>query len=378
MATLSRKLGLLRGMLAGDTARTGPVFVDVDLTQRCNLRCLGCIYHSAAEGLVRPGGPQITDLSLDLFRGLCTDLKALGTRELILQGAGEPFLYPHLVEAVALAKGMGFHVLLFTNGTLLERDIVRALIDARLDGLKLSLWASSRVEYARNYPGSDPGLFAKVVEGMRLLSELKAQTTIPVPRLILHNIINRHNLHSIDAIVDLAVRVGANELSFAPMQIARGPLRADILSLNEQRQLQDTLARVARRLASLSIPSNARVARLGLALGEEVWRALPCYTAWYHARVRTDGMIQPCARCGWGLALGYVQEGGFQAAWNGPAMRAFRRQAMTIDGLAALAKHCDCGWCCYFEGNGRVHRIFKWFAPLAALRAKKVHPGDPA
>ena len=41
------RLRFFRDLSRGRRARSGPFFVELDLTRRCNLKCLGCRYHSA-------------------------------------------------------------------------------------------------------------------------------------------------------------------------------------------------------------------------------------------------------------------------------------------------------------------------------------------
>ena len=151
MATLYEKIKLLRGLLTGEVAKTGPFYVDIDLTRRCNLQCLGCPYHSPHVNDTSPQNPAVMDLSIDFFKRLCNELKRMNTHGLILQGAGEPLLHPDVFEMISTAKAAGFHVTLITNGTLLDRETIEALIDARLDTLKVSLWASSAEQYQQNY-----------------------------------------------------------------------------------------------------------------------------------------------------------------------------------------------------------------------------------
>ena len=78
----------------------------------------------------------------------------MGTRQIILCGDGEPFLHPRLFDLISVAKDAGFHVMLYTNGTLLDEVRLKYLIDLRLDILKVSMYASLLEEYKNN--GSSP------------------------------------------------------------------------------------------------------------------------------------------------------------------------------------------------------------------------------
>lgn len=222
MATFYQKIKLLQGLLTYEIAKTGPFYVDIDLTRRCNLRCLGCPYHSLYVNITSPRNPAVTDISFDLVKRLYKDLKTMNTHTLILQGAGEPFLHPRIFEIVSAAKAAGFHLTVLTNGTLLDQHAMRALMDARVDTLKVSLWASSIEQYQQNYPGTNPDNFRKVVDGLKLLASLKAERKTAFPFVQLHHPINRCNFQTIDALVDLASRMGCNALSFSPFRPVGG------------------------------------------------------------------------------------------------------------------------------------------------------------
>jgi len=45
MSFLKNRLALLRSLIQGEVAHTGPAYVAVDVTRRCNIHCLGCFFH---------------------------------------------------------------------------------------------------------------------------------------------------------------------------------------------------------------------------------------------------------------------------------------------------------------------------------------------
>jgi MoaA/NifB/PqqE/SkfB family radical SAM enzyme len=170
MGTLSQKMKLLKGLMTGQFAYTGPFHITVDVTRRCNLQCVGCRFHSPGANRPSPSDPAVLDIHFDFFEKLCNDLRTIGTRTLFLMGEGEPFLHRHIFEIISTAKTSGFHVTLITNGVLLNRARIQSLFESRLDVLQISLWASSLEEYEQQYPGTDPSNSGKVVDGMKLQS----------------------------------------------------------------------------------------------------------------------------------------------------------------------------------------------------------------
>jgi MoaA/NifB/PqqE/SkfB family radical SAM enzyme len=366
MATLYEKIKLFKGLLTKEVASTAPFFLTMDLTRRCNLRCFGCRYHSP-DGLLLPTGDVVTqDYPLDLFRKVSVELKTMGTSSLCISGEGEPFLHPQLLDFVGLAKKTGLHVVLLTNGTLLNESNIKSLIASRLDILKVSLWASSPEEYERSYPGTNPENFHNVLKGLKILASIKAAQKTHLPSVILHQPITRYNFQNTPALVDLALATGCDGLSFSPFKTRRGRFAAGALSADEERSFCLALEQMKKRLRSLFINPGIDHILRRFHLGERVWEKMPCYIGWLHAYLKVDGTVLPCGDCH--LVMGNLDQNSFQEIWNGAAFRAFRRQTLTRHGLLALSHHCDCGFCCHVIDNARVHRFFRWVAPFC--------PGD--
>ncbi|MFC1854169.1 SPASM domain-containing protein [candidate division CSSED10-310 bacterium] len=104
--------------------------------------------------------------------------------------------------------------------------------------------------------------------------------------------------------------------------------------------------------------------------GEGAWETIPCYIAWIHTRIKVDGTIIPCATCD--LSMGNLQTHSFDEIWNGSVYRDFRRKTLSTEGLKRMGAYCDCGFCCHYEKNLSVHRIFKWFSPLNSVRKRVI------
>ena len=339
--------------MGGETAKTGPAYVDVDLTNRCNLRCLGCPYHSPHVKTDKVPKAAKSDFSLDLFKNLCRDLKAVNTHQLILQGSGEPLLHPDLFEFIKTAKSRGFHVTLLTNGSLIDRGTAELLVKSKVDTVKVSLWASSSDQYELTY-----------------LKASKSKFNVSIPRVILYHVVNARNLHTIDKIIDLGSKKECNGIYFSPMHNVKGQLTSSALSEDQMVTFVHRLKRIRKRLASTDLEHNIGRVLERCRMGDAVWKKLPCYIAWYHARIRVDGSVQSCGRCDYRVNFGNLHSKTFLDIWNGPAIRKFRRQTSTCEGLSSLGDRCDCSQCCFVSDNLRVHRKFRWFHPISQFNQR--------
>ena len=365
VTTWHEKTGLLRGLITGEAAYTSPFFVSIDVTRRCNLSCLHCRYHSCLSEFPSPVASAISDMDPDILKKLLRELQRIGTREVIFAGEGEPLLYPHFLDAVASAKAAGLHLNVITNGTLLTDEIVCSLIEMKLDLLTVSLWASSREEYEKLYPGTRPDFFDKVTDSLRRVTDLKRKKKSSLPVLRLHRPISRDNFRTVETALEQALRGGCNQLTVAPIHSLKGDMSSHKLSEEEERALGSALARMKSVLRKNAMYNNIDVALQLYRIGETVWDTLPCYVGWVHSRIRVDGTVYPCGRCD--LPMGNLSEKALSQIWNGESYRSFRKVVSTRNGLESMKNHCVCGYCCHIRNSIQVHRLFRWIAPFTTM-----------
>lgn len=362
MPNLTRQLKLLRGLLDGQAAHTGPFYVDVDLTRRCNLRCLGCPTHSSVTRRPPPGDQTVSDAPFGLIQQLSEALERLGTTHVYLKGQGEPLLYPHVFDAIAAFKQAGCRVELYTNGTLIDSAAGAQLLDSGLDVLRVSLWANNEQEYEKLYPGTHVRTFHRTLEGVKLVTGLKSERNATLPAVILTAPVNRYNWQSIDQRIQLAHRLGCDGIALDTYR-DWDEFTSAALSAQEIHILCQELQKAKVRLESLSLSHNVDQLLLQYQLGQAAHHETPCYVGWFYTRMRIDGTIVPCPPCA--LSMGNLNEDPFEAIWNGDPYRSFRRKVSTRKGLDSLGDDCDCKYCCHARDNLRVHRWFKWVRPFS-------------
>jgi radical SAM protein with 4Fe4S-binding SPASM domain len=90
----------------------------IELTRRCNLRCLHC--GSSA------GATSGDELELEEFIPIFRDLRRLGGERVVLLG-GEPLLHPDWQEVAEMARLFGLEVAFVTNGTRVTMERARRL-----------------------------------------------------------------------------------------------------------------------------------------------------------------------------------------------------------------------------------------------------------
>ncbi len=359
MAALLNKVKLLKGLVLGGKAFTGPFYVTIDVTRCCNISCACCRWHSPYGKLPSPGNQSVQDIPLDMFKKLCEELRDMGTESMTLTGEGEPLLHSDLFEMIYTAKKMGFVVKLTTNGILLTENIIMSLIDSELDVLEVSMWENSKEGYERNYPGTSPVTFDKVATNLKRLKTLKQEKGSVLPALSIHQPINKFNYRTIDASVDFAQTNGCDELTFAPLIPWPEEFKSFSLSKDEEKSVCELLVKIKSRLKKNDLKHNIDIVLMGYATGKKGSDILPCYVAWVHAHIKVDGTILPC--CAYEKSLGNINENSFKEIWNNSRFSSFRKIAATVEGLAEISEYCCCTSCCYIKDNYRIYRWLKWF-----------------
>ncbi len=145
---------------------------NLDLTNRCNLKCPICFANANAAGYVyEPDLETIKQMMIDL-----REERPVPTPAIQFAG-GEPTVYPHFLEAVSMARDLGFaQIQVATNGIRLARDpnFAQAMLDAGMHTIYLQFDGFKEETYirARNRP-----MFLKD----KLLAIEHARNTKPKP-----------------------------------------------------------------------------------------------------------------------------------------------------------------------------------------------------
>jgi len=364
---LAPRLRLLRGLLDGETAFTGPAYVNIDVTHRCNLRCASCRWHSPLleKPLLAPGSGR--DFPFELFPRLCRDLSALGTRTMLFVGAGEPLLHPRIFDMIGAARQAGFELVMYSNGTLLQEERVRRLVDSGLDALRVSYWtggAGTATPGDTPVPPDLPGQPRPDLqrEGLEQLAQAKRQANRRAPRVELTHPVGGTELVHLEELIELVRKGWADRLHFSLLlDFNQDDLPKHRFGSGQAGRLADSFRSAGARLDTLGIPHNLGDILGRLRTGPRGWERLPCHSPWFYAFIDSDGRVRSCQRHQ--DHLGDLGAATFPEIWNGPSYRAFRNRVRQPGGLAAIQDRCWCDFCPHVVNIHRVHRIFRWFHP---------------
>jgi len=163
-----------------------------ELTRSCNLYCAHCRGASTGE--------QYTDeLSTEECFALIDDICQTGKPILILSG-GEPLMRNDFFEVAEYASGKGLRVAVGSNGTLITEEIASKMKEIPISRLGISIDFPTP-ELQDRFRGM-PGAFNAALKGIENAINCGVDVQI-------NSTITRMNAHLLDALLSLALDVGA-------------------------------------------------------------------------------------------------------------------------------------------------------------------------
>ncbi len=218
-------------MTAAAAALEPPLALLAELTHRCPLRCPYCSNPLALERAA-------AELDTATWERVLSEAAALGVLQVHFSG-GEPLARRDLVRLVGHAASFGIYSNLITSGIGLEAGRMTALVEAGLEHVQLSLQDSDMAAGDRV-----AGLAAAQARKHRA-AELVRNAGLP---LTINAVVHRHNLGRLEAIIELALTLGADRLEIAHVQYYGWALanRAALLPSREQLERATTLVEASR------------------------------------------------------------------------------------------------------------------------------------
>ncbi len=330
-------------LAASATPLPSPVEAYFEVANRCNSKCATCPLTFSPQEAAK-------QLSLDEFKHLADQLPDL--RRAVLQGIGEPLLNRDLAPMIAHLKTRGVYVVFNTNAALLTRRRQVELIESGLDELRVSLDSSTPETYVkvRGIPAFDR-VVANLGEMVRTRHTLAARA----PRVSIWMTGLRENLHELPDVIDLAGRLGVDEVYLQRMVFWGEGLAVSDQSIypGGLAGVEEVIAEAERRAERHGVGfrgADARPPRASIverAPEHEPWRA--CSRPLRLAYITSQGTALPCCIAPFtdapfeSIRLGNYLQNGVESVWNGEAYARFRQQLYSSDPPAAC-RNCGLAW----------------------------------
>lgn len=175
----------------GVTVAPGPGTVSINLTHLCNLRCKMCGQWRRRDIYRRE------TLPLAKLKKLIDDIS--GFHPKIYLWGGEPLLYPEFSGLIRYLKEKKQYTIVNTNGVLLKRYAAE-MVELRVEGLDISIDGPPEIhDEIRGVPHT----FEKVIDGLRVLRELRRKSGQRKPMVKAITTISEMNHDKLEETLDI-------------------------------------------------------------------------------------------------------------------------------------------------------------------------------
>jgi len=266
----------------------------IDITRKCNLRCIMC---PQSRGLKR----RTEMMSMALFRRIIDDV--CENRPLIkLYLSGEPLLHEQLFDMIDYAAVKGCRTMVHTNATVLTETVAKRILASSLAFLSFSFDGCTSQVYEKLRP---PAKFKRVRSNIRRYLELRNRNGNRGPHTTIEIIRMRETEPFIDRFISAWSNSGIDDIHVADYMM-----------------WHDTV-------------DDRRVETVADGAGYN-----PCAAPFQHGCILADGTVVPCCLDVDGqMPLGNVTESSFRDVWRNNDYRQLRLQMLT--GSVPAGSICD-------------------------------------
>ncbi len=215
----------------------------------CNLECIMCPWREMAKKAENRG--LMTQAVWEAVRPYLDRVQSVD-----FTGGGEPLLQPKLAQWIADATKAGCRTGFLTNGLLLKEEKLKKILNAGINWMCISMDGATAEMYHKIRVGSD---FERVCENVASIARLRNSQ---VPKTMINFVLMDINAHQMEAIVQLAARLGVDQVNFKQCDVIRGHEGKGLgLFASEEtrqiRRLQKSLEKARRLAKKLNVETTA-------------------------------------------------------------------------------------------------------------------------
>ncbi|MDX2479513.1 MAG: glycosyltransferase [Desulfuromusa sp.] len=309
-----------------------PEVLWIELTSKCPFKCVFC-----SRELLHGSGEH---MDISLYRRLISEL--ITPQIIRLNYSGESVHYPHIIEAIELAKQKGARVELVSAFSSIKPKLIEPLVRSGLDLLCVSIHSIEPDGYRDIYGfGSSESLLQRLAQ----LRETQAEIGVSTPALEFALVAMERNLEEISAVMELAESLDVSRLDIHPV-IRRDPITETFpreLDISNRlrpdfiKRLSDHVDKSKRTHPGVCTGfSTPEIRKTGDVLGEipTAWPAqlprgasiLSCeQNPWNTVHVLSSGDVVTCEVRDQQV-MGNLTQTSLKSIWHGGNYQEFRRQ----------------------------------------------------
>ncbi|HXN74520.1 MAG TPA: radical SAM protein [Candidatus Acidoferrales bacterium] len=355
---------VMDGLISRTVKRHLPWSVHVDLTYRCNERCIHCYLDHEDHG----------EMKTDEIKNVLEQLAQCGTLFLTLSG-GEIFLRDDLFELLEFARSLHFDISLKTNALLIDAEHARKLRDLSVRRIQVSIYSAEPAVH--DAITKVRGSLERSLTAIKFLKAEGLQVKIACP-LMKQNLMAYRNVQALAAELDVPYVL---DMTITPK------LDGDMSLLQLRNSAQDLLPIL--RDSSLKPPSCSPESAAGLPLAtgsatssgieSNAYEDIPCSAGHNSCYISPYGEVFPCVQMS--VATGNLRRQRFEEIWfKSPEMnrvRAVRESQMPVCSQCSIRQHCErCPGLALMEG-GDLLGAYERACELAEVKARLAGVPNP-
>jgi radical SAM protein with 4Fe4S-binding SPASM domain len=299
-----------------------PAHLQVEITNKCNLKCLSC-----HRDLLYP---NTTSMSFEDFKKVYDDIQP---SRINVSGLGEPFLNPDVFKIIRYAKQAGSSVNCATNFTVVGNKLDK-LIESGIDQVKISIDAANRETFLKI---RKKNLHDVVVENIIRLDKIKGEQGLKKPEVRFNFALQKENIDELFDTIELAKSLNVKSIYIQYLvYIDREGRKTKLVGDMTSGKIKSVLVKADKMSKSYGIRTNIdmwmREFRLFWNNMQPIEKFAPnkkyCYFPWFSSWIDADGTVRPCPIIPWkrGVALmGNSFKDNFTTIWNNKAYIEFRK-----------------------------------------------------
>ena len=255
-------------------------WIQVEISSLCDGECVYCPHTEYRKNW------KSRLLPIELYLTIVPAFKK--TKLVYLQGWGEPFTHPDFTDFLRLAKKAGCMVGTTTNGTLLDSEKIRELIDEGLDIICFSL-AGIDEKNERIRKGTR---IRKVLECIEEIHRIKNNRSVDHPRIHLAYMLLRSGLDDVDKIPAFVNNAGISQTVINSLFLPVNPdmEKESILASNDGEHRE-----IKKRFHEIRKDAEGRGTEIGFNIVSHLTERSFCPENVGRALViGSDGCVSPC------------------------------------------------------------------------------------
>jgi MoaA/NifB/PqqE/SkfB family radical SAM enzyme len=329
-----------------------PVVVDLNLTNRCNLKCRSCWLRSAGSI------DHSNELSRDELLSIVRQGAQLGVHGWEITGGGEPLF--NLSTAMALMSAIKKYQMygsITTNGTLFTAESIKTLVRIGWDKVVFSLDAPDPA--TNDYLRGRRGAFDRCMEALDIFKYWKERLSCDKPVIQFNTVLSNRNYNKMVGMIELAHEVGCEAVHVEPLTV-HSPLGEKLKLKTDDHRFKKFRAEALRAKAiavrygiytnldelvdstagSRFVEKSNKMTDIIRAEGICEYKKnknlmsptarrfinLACYEPWYHMVIKVDGSVGPCCLFIASAPEWNVRRKSLSELWNGVYFASIRKQ----------------------------------------------------